>query len=82
MKEPKDSLSSSIYLFQVDGDAINIATETRMRKTLIKDKSENIRTELFKSSVTREVQHPGEEIIRRSGLCLCGSVAVANDYKM
>lgn len=77
MKEPKDSLSSLIYLFQVDGDAINITTETRMRKTLIKDKSENIRMELFKSSVTREVRHSGDEIIRRSGLCLCGIVAVS-----
>lgn len=75
MKKPKDSLSSSIYLFQVDGDAINRATETRMRKTLIKDKSENIRRELFKSSVTREVRHSGDGSTQlkslEGGVCTC-----------
>lgn len=75
MKEPKDCLSSSIYLFQVDGDAINIATETRTRKTLIQDKSENIRMELFKSSVTREVWHSGDRSTQLKSLegrvCAC-----------
>lgn len=60
MKEPKDSLSSLMYLFQVDGDAHHISTEKRMRKAQIKNELENIRMGLFKSSVTREVWHLGD----------------------